>query len=102
MLLKPGVVFEPDKTLREALGVASDIFEEVGYLFIITSLKDREHRTTPRSLHHYGMAVDIRIRHIKSTDDLQRIYTMLVDRLSQRYTVLLEKTHIHIEVKEWN
>ena len=97
MLLKVGVNFEPDESIREALGKAHSIFKANKELFIITSLRDRDHK--PSSLHFYGKAFDCRIRHISDPSKLERIHSQLVVALSQKYDVLLKPTHIHIETK---
>lgn len=98
MLLKPGVIFEPDIKLRKALKEAHRIFEKHNHLFIITSLKDREH--TPGSLHYYGQAFDCRIHHISDDQTLRDILTELNTSLASQYQVLMEDTHIHIEVRQ--
>jgi len=95
MLLKIGVNFEPDKTLRTALWETQKVFREHNKLMIITSLKDREHH--PRSLHYYGQAFDIRIKHLEPIE-LDAIRDKLIFVLEPEYKVLLEKDHIHIEV----
>lgn len=97
MLLKPGVNFEPANELLEALKVAHEIFKEENQLFVITSLKDREH--APNSLHYVGKAFDCRIRHIRDPHILEKIHSRLVTALSERYVVLLKPTHIHIQTK---
>lgn len=98
MLLKVGVNFEPDISLREALKVGHEVFKTYNELFIITSLKDREHE--PGSLHYYGKAYDCRIRHVSDPDKLERIYSSLATALYPRFNVLRYPTHFHIEVDE--
>jgi len=52
------------------------------------------------SLHFFGLALDYRIRHVKSNLKRNLIYKrirfMLAD-ISPRYQLVVEKTHIHIE-----
>jgi hypothetical protein len=97
ILLKVGVKFEPDIKLRKAIKTTAKVFKESGYLFIITSLKDRQHSSG--SFHYYGMAFDCAIKHISNNDHIQHIYTVLVNELGASYNVFLERTHIHIQVK---
>lgn len=96
ILMVRGVKYEPHIFLRKALKVAHGVFKAEGCLFVVTSLADREH--SPGSLHDYGLAFDCRISHIDSdTIDVivGKLKSMLID-----YDVILESTHIHIEVKE--
>lgn len=97
MLLRPGVNFEPHPKLLYALRKLDLIFNTNGEMFIITSLKDREH--SPGSLHYVGMAVDVRIHHIKDGLKRQEIYQQIHDVLDERYDIIHHSTHMHIEVK---
>jgi hypothetical protein len=96
MLLKVGTNFEPDQRLLPALREADEAFKAINSYLVITSLKDRQHSSG--SLHYAGLAFDCRIRHLDSSD-IERVYASLVARLADAYNVILEKTHIHIEVR---
>lgn len=73
-------------------------FNKLGHSLVVTSTDDGKHKEN--SLHYVGLAVDIRIRHIKNelevgelTDSIQS----LLSSLDKHFQVILESTHIHIE-----
>lgn len=78
-----------------AIQEAREIFRLFKVNLVITSVLDGRHGG-PSSLHHSGLAVDLRTRHLEKSDrpvvakDLARI-------LGRQYDVVLEKDHIHIE-----
>ena len=78
-----------------AIMIAQEVYREYGYDFIITSITDGKHSKT--SLHYSGAAVDLRINHIDTKQELDEIVLLIMDALNIDYDVVLEKTHIHIE-----
>ena len=99
MKVKEGVnIFGIDMRMRQALIVADRIYKKYGRVegVTVTSALDGEH--SPRSLHYYGLAIDIRTRYFTS-EELSSVFDELIVSLSAQYDVILEKTHIHIEAK---
>ena len=81
--------------MRKALITAEATYNYYNKDLIITSGTDGEH--SAGSLHYYGYAIDIRTRHLTQSEE-RDIYTEIKDCLQwQGFTVVLEKTHIHIE-----
>lgn len=79
-----------------ACGVAEMVYAYKGLLFTVTSLTDG-HKDRPKSLHHQGLAVDIRTRHV-GAQLLRTIYETIHGVLNPRgFDVVLESDHLHIE-----
>ena len=95
MLLTPGTNLDPHPKLLKALRVTNITCNRHGELFIITSLRDREHM--PGSLHYVGMAFDMRTRHM-SDENKRKVLLELRDELPE-YDIIEYSTHYHIEVK---
>lgn len=96
MLLKIGVNFDPHEDLLEALDITQIECNNLGVIFIITSMRDREHSSG--SKHYVGKAFDMRIKHMEE-NERTILFTLLKERLERKYDVLRYDTHIHIEVK---
>ena len=82
-----------------ALQIAAPLFAEYEADCIITSMTEGEHSST--TLHHKGLAVDLRSHHLSQTDKLGLVDD-LRDLLPPYYEVYLEDVngpneHIHIE-----
>ena len=80
-----------------ALQVVASVYEEHRYSVTITSALDRVHAVHSR--HYLGMALDFRIRHIRSCKLLEQIVKAIKDALGEEYNVRLEKDHLHISFK---
>jgi len=97
MLLKVGVNFDPDESLLGALSETNVICNNFGVLFIITSLRDREH--SAGSKHYVGKAFDMRISHMDRSE-VTKVFDKMKSIIGNKYKVLLEKNHIHVEVRQ--
>lgn len=98
MKIKDGVYLQGlQLPMRQVLIEASRIWERYGQELVVTSGLEGTH--SPSSLHYYGYALDFRSRYF---DDLQRFSVGLDLRsaLGDKYFVLVEDDHIHVEYKE--
>lgn len=77
-----------------AIVIANDIFTANGRECVITSVADGKH--SRGSLHYAGAAVDLRSRHLTTTEK-ENILADLKAKLNTDYDVILEATHFHIE-----
>ena len=81
--------------------VADGVYrDEVGQGVTITGGTEEGHRTI---VHTNGCAIDIRTRYDYRSDQWSdtiknRIATKLRDRLNEEFDVVVESTHIHIEL----
>lgn len=79
-----------------AIGIAEMIYREAGFICVVTSMTD-SHENRPNSLHHKGLAVDLRTRHLPA-EIRQKVAGSLkaiLDPLG--FDVVLESDHIHME-----
>lgn len=90
--------------LFHAWDIADEVFSKQGVHAILTSGVDGKHGHG--SFHYIGLAIDQRIRHLHSSENLAnttlRIKAKSVANeirkiLGPEYDVVLESTHIHIE-----
>jgi hypothetical protein len=102
MKIKKGVsVFGVRPEMLFAVGVAESVYlEEVGQGVTITSVTDGNHRSI---VHGVGCGVDIRTRFDGRAEQWSdttkhRIAKKIIDRLNGEFDVVIEKTHIHIEL----
>jgi len=92
MLLKLGVdISRLKRPIRKALNKIEAVYREHGEEAVITSTYEGNHM--PSSLHYANLAVDIRL----PTKDKEKIAKQLKERLGDKYDVILEHNHIHIE-----
>lgn len=73
------------------------IFQKYEHNFIITSTYDGYHNK--RSLHWHGLAIDIRNNHISPAIS-EALYVELeaeLKMLDNRFQMIVEKDHIHVE-----
>ncbi len=77
--------------------VADQVYTELGYDCIVTSVVDGKHGRG--SLHYVGFALDLRTRHFLEKDkDMDEIAARMIrDRLGKQYDVVAELDHIHVE-----
>jgi len=107
MQLKEGVsLVGLHESMRPVLMVVDSVWECYGQEAVITA--GTESRETPKtketynlihsagSLHPFGKALDFRTRYFME-EDKQRVHRDLVRALGITYTVILHKTHIHVE-----
>ena len=80
--------------LVPVLIVANEVYANMGYDFVITSLVDGQHRAG--SLHAFGFAADMRTKHIP-IEKQAPIRDEIAIRLGPQYDVILEADHIHVE-----
>lgn len=74
--------------------VADGIYAIHGYECVITSVTEGKHKSG--SLHHAGLAMDLRTRHLVPGDEDLIVFD-LRSALGKQFDVMLEKTHIHVE-----
>ena len=73
---------------------AANVAEEMGLALTITSGNDSKHM--PSSRHYVNAALDFRTKDL-SPAVLKEFRTKLAARLGDKYQVLLESTHLHVE-----
>ena len=96
MRLKPGVkIMGVQPEIVYAIGVTADLLREHDIGFVITSIMDGVHSKGSR--HYLGYAFDFRTRNMMRGQPIQ-IKTLLQEALGQDYDVVLEETHIHVEM----
>jgi hypothetical protein len=95
MKIKEGVDFKPEFVMREVLEHADECWEAYNQELVVTSCRDGVH--SAGSLHYYGLALDFRTRYF---DDVtkQKVYKEMIKRLGDKFTVVLEPTHIHVQL----
>lgn len=83
--------------MREVLIQADEIWSENGQELVVTSTNDWADNRTAGSLHPYGLAVDFRTRYF---DDVtkQKAYKQLLKKLGDKYIVISEPSHIHVQL----
>ena len=98
ILTKQGVTLTPLKgEMYAGLLATRNVFERHGETLVVTSTTDGQHKKG--SLHYIGLAADIRTRALCSLSP-RELHGELVEhlaRLDERFQVVLETTHIHIE-----
>jgi len=99
MKIKDGVIMQGlQLPMRQALIHANQVYTDHDRELVITSALDGTH--SAGSYHYYGYAVDLRTRFFGSWREKLNIAQKIRDRLntvSNKYTVVLEDTHIHIQ-----
>jgi hypothetical protein len=95
MKIKEGVDFKPEFIMREVLINAEEIWKENGQELVVTSCRDGVH--SAGSLHYYGLALDFRTRYFDDVNK-QKVYKQLIKKLGDKYTVISENTHIHVQL----
>jgi hypothetical protein len=90
--IKPGVrVLGMKPEILLAIEIAHTLFQEQAQYLTITSVTDGAHMAG--SLHHAGLAVDLRL----PSANADKIIAQLAIRLGAEYDVVLEQDHIHVE-----
>lgn len=74
-----------------ALGIADQVYADLDYATVVTSVIDGKHMRT--SLHYTGGAFDIRVTKNHGEALRQRI----AHALGEDFDVVLEEAHIHVE-----
>jgi hypothetical protein len=96
MKVKDGVQLKDLQfVMREVLINADKIWEENGKELVVTSTADSVH--SAGSLHPYGLAVDFRTKYFDEVTK-QKVYKKLIEKLGDRFTVISEPTHIHVQL----
>jgi hypothetical protein len=98
MIFKDGVIFAGlDIRMRPALMMCEQVYKKFGRPegVTITAGLDGEH--SAGSLHYYGLAFDIRTHYFDDATKNEVAYTLIRD-LGSRFTVVLEPTHIHVQL----
>ena len=80
--------------MRKALKVADAVYKKYGQELTITSALDGTH--SAGSYHYFGYAIDLRTFYY--SDEIKiKVSQEIREQLGFKYTVILEKTHIHIQ-----
>jgi hypothetical protein len=82
--------------LIPAMIIASEVYRELGFDFVLTSVTDSQEVHMKNSLHPKGYAMDVRTRNVP-TEKHQALATELATRIGPQYDVVLESDHIHVE-----
>lgn len=93
MLLKLGVdISRLNREIRQTLKIVEDIYRrEAAQEAVITSTYDGIHSES--SLHYANNAYDLR----KATRNGAKVFTLIKQSLGEKYDVVNEADHIHIE-----
>lgn len=95
MKIKKGVILAGlQLPMRKALTSADVLWSNMGKELVVTSGLEGTH--SAGSLHYYGYALDFRTYYF-SARIKQVIADRLALRLGEKYTVVVEKTHIHVQ-----
>ena len=78
-----------------ALDHATQVYAQYGKECVCTSARGDKHSN--HSHHFKGLAVDLRTRHLTEPEKI-KISQELQSRLGADYQVVLERSHIHVEV----
>jgi hypothetical protein len=100
MKWKEGVTLHGTRReLRKILRTADMLFKGKGEVLTITSTTDGKHKAN--SLHYMGLAADIRTRDLKShtPEGMAETLRNFLPIMDPRVQVILEPTHIHIEIE---
>ena len=99
MKIKDGVIMQGLKLpMRLALIEANQVYSDYGKELVITSALDGAH--SAGSYHYFGYAIDLRTRFFSSWREKLDVAQKIRDRLnakSDKFTVVLEDTHIHMQ-----
>lgn len=94
--IKPGVdVTNLSPEIIDIVPVAKLIWISLGQELVITSGRDGSHKK--KSRHYTGEALDFRTRYFTKAET-EYAAERLQKRVGNRYFVLVEKTHIHIQI----
>lgn len=83
------------RPILHAWEIIKPVMDETGEN-TVTSLFDGKHMAT--SLHYWGLAFDLRSRHLKTIDEVNSVAKLLAGELGRNYQVIVEKDHFHLEV----
>lgn len=93
--IKDGVsVGTPRAELIDGLITCAEVYYDLGYGLVITSMYDGTHMKD--SLHYEGLAADLRISMVPR-ERLPSLVAALRRKLPRYWDVVLEKDHIHVE-----
>ncbi len=99
MMLKSGVNplgMRPEILL--AVIVANEVWAVHGHNLVITSITEGQH--SENSYHYKGLAIDCRTFYFQDDDEIHAVAEDLRARLGGFFDVVVEATHIHIEMDE--
>ena len=94
MKFKKGVFYDLPGAIK-IMKVAEDIYDDFGKELVVTSLMDGKHKKN--SKHYEGKAVDLRTYYFSDTEK-ELVAEILQEELGLDYDVVLEDTHIHVEL----
>lgn len=93
--VKEGVVVgNPRLELIDGLITCAEVYYDLGYTLVITSMYDGAHM--PGSFHYEGLAADLRTSMVPK-ERLPSLVAALRRKLPRYWDVVLEKDHIHVE-----
>lgn len=94
MILKNGVkIAGLDTRMQEAIDVCDRIYKAHQYNLVITSALRPDDK---KSKHSKGLAFDIRTR-MYGPIERKQIHNKIASKLFEKYDVIMEEDHIHIE-----
>ena len=97
MLLKNTVTHDQVQgCIWYACGVVESIYRANGLRCVVTSMRD-SHEAKPNSLHHQGLAVDVRTRDVPQDLRVQLIQQVRNRLVGLGFDVVPETDHLHIE-----
>lgn len=92
---KEGVELRVTKTVNEILSLVVPVYEQFGCPCVVTSGTDGTH--DEHSKHYLGQALDFRVSNVQP-DNLQPLIQTLKKVCGEKYFVLFEGDHIHVQV----
>ena len=82
-------------SMQKVMKVVEVVYKKHGQESVITSGMDSTH--SAGSFHYFGMALDYRTRFFENDFQSIKVAQQISDILGEDYTVIFEKTHIHIQ-----
>jgi hypothetical protein len=86
-----------DIRIRPILVAAERLWKEFGQQLVITCGTEGTH--SARSLHYYGLALDLRINYftLEQQTDIANLLRVRLQEIDKHFDVVLHSTHIHVE-----
>ena len=82
-------------SMQKVMKVVELVYKKYGQESVITSGMDGTH--SAGSFHYFGMALDYRTRFFENDFESVKVAQEIAGILGDNYTVIFEKTHIHIQ-----
>lgn len=99
MRIKDGVIMAGlQLPMWRVIVEASAVWDKYGHELVITSGLDGTH--TPRSMHPFGYALDLRTNYFDSDETRRLVASDLQKKLGENYRVQFEGDHIHVHYRK--